>query len=182
VGARIESQITATGCDGKLGGAITKTDLDTIVIPTIADQLNQTIADDPGCQMMPPMCTGTAETVLGLFDKGIVCGTPTTMDVCPAEAPDCAPDPDGGMNMKCTCATAGTTGCGGSLPGDLGISVAEIQNNSLIKSLLTPDVDLLDASGNFQADPADRDGMEDSLSLGVAFTCVNAVFTAPGEM
>ncbi len=60
--------------------------------------------------------------------------------------------------------------------GDCVVDFEELENNSLISSLLAPDVDLLDADGNFN--PRD-DGVKDSLSLGIAFTGVNATFTAP---
>lgn len=70
VGARIQATIdgTASTCTGKLGGAITKEQLDTEILPTIVDMLNTTIADDPGCQMEPPMCGDTAQLILNLFD------------------------------------------------------------------------------------------------------------------
>jgi hypothetical protein len=62
--------------------------------------------------------------------------------------------------------------------GDCVVEFEELENNSLISSLLAPDVDLLDADGNFN--PRD-DGVKDSLSLGVAFTSVGATFTAPAD-
>lgn len=82
------------------------------------------------------------------------------------------------------------TGCTGSSAADfiqktfdtddnLEISFMELKNNSLIKTFLKPDVDLLDSSGKFNPRV---DGMEESLSLGVRFSCVRAMFTAPGEM
>lgn len=57
--------------------------------------------------------------------------------------------------------------------GDLMITVEELKNNDLIASLLGPDVDLFDAAGNFNPR---EDGVEDSLSLGIGFTCVGASF------
>lgn len=174
VGTKIESTISATGCDGKLGGAITKSDLDTVIIPTVADLMNTTVMNDPGCMMTPPMCGSSAQTVLDLFDKGISCTADNEAEVCPTTASMC----DTAGTMKCTC---GAAACDGNLSGDGAISVAEIQNNSLIKSLLTPDVDLLDAGGTYQKDPAMRDGTKDALSLGVKFTCVPATFTVAGE-
>jgi hypothetical protein len=177
VGARIDANISATACDGKLGGAITKTDLDTTVIPTVADLMNAAVMKDCPTGMG---CTGNAQTILNLFDKGTTCMADSD---CPTNAPTCAM---AGTSKKCTCpgAMAGPppSGCMGELAGDGKISVSEIAKNPLIVSLLAPDVDLLDASGTFQADPAKRDGMKDSLSLGVKFTCVPAMFTAPGEM
>lgn len=128
IGSKIVGSVADGSCDAKLGGAITKNELDTVIIPTIADMMNNEILNDAGCQMTPPMCDSNSQTVLDLFDAN----------------------------------------------DDMMITTMEIQENSLIKSLLAPDVDLLDAAGNY----APRsDGVDDSLSLGVKFTCVGAVFT-----
>jgi len=59
---------------------------------------------------------------------------------------------------------------------DCMVSQSEVANNNLVNSLLAPDVDLLDASGNYAPN---SDGVNDSLSLGVCFTAVGAVFTLP---
>jgi hypothetical protein len=56
------------------------------------------------------------------------------------------------------------------------VTLQELKDNSLISSLLAPDVDLLDGSGNFNPR---SDGVKDSLSLGLAFTGVGATFTNP---
>ncbi|RMH39808.1 MAG: hypothetical protein D6689_15610 [Deltaproteobacteria bacterium] len=64
----------------------------------------------------------------------------------------------------------------GSTTCDCQVSLDELKNNDLISSLLSPDVDLLDASGKFN--PRD-DGVKDSLSLGVGFTAVGASFDIP---
>jgi len=56
------------------------------------------------------------------------------------------------------------------------ISLSELENNSLISTLLAPDLDLLDAKGNFNPN---SDGVLDSLSLGIGFTAVKATFTPP---
>lgn len=56
------------------------------------------------------------------------------------------------------------------------VTLQELKDNSLISSLLAPDVDLLDADGKF--DPR-QDGVKDSLSLGLAFTGVKGTFTNP---
>jgi hypothetical protein len=42
----------------------------------------------------------------------------------------------------------------------------------------SPDLDLLDASGKFNPG---QDGVKDSYSMGLGFTCVPAKFTAPGD-
>ena len=56
------------------------------------------------------------------------------------------------------------------------ISLMELSNNSLISTLLAPDLDLLDAKGNFNPG---SDGVLDSLSLGIGFTGVGGTFTPP---
>ena len=100
------------------------------------------------------------------------------------------------INEDCTGTTTGAPPCGctdggtgqtlldlfdeepdraGTEPdGDCVVTLDELKNNSLISSLLAPDVDLFDADGNFN--PRD-DGVKDSLSLGIAFTSVGATFT-----
>ncbi len=58
------------------------------------------------------------------------------------------------------------------------ISVQELENNPLLMSAISPDLDLLDASGKFNPG---QDGVKDSFSIGLGFTCVPAAFTAPGD-
>jgi hypothetical protein len=58
------------------------------------------------------------------------------------------------------------------------ITAQELQNNPLLMLAAAPDLDLLDASGNFNPN---QDGVKDSYSIGVGFTCVPATFTAPGN-
>jgi hypothetical protein len=56
------------------------------------------------------------------------------------------------------------------------ITTQEIENNPLLMIAISPDLDLLDASGQFHPN---QDGVKDSYSIGMGFTCVPAVFTAP---
>jgi hypothetical protein len=58
------------------------------------------------------------------------------------------------------------------------ITVQEIENNPLFKIAISPDLDLLDASGVFNPG---QDGVKDSYSIGLGFNCVPAIFTLPGE-
>ena len=58
------------------------------------------------------------------------------------------------------------------------LSLAELEQSNLIAQLTVPDVDLLDADGNFN--PRD-DGVLDSIAIGLAFTSVGATFTAPAD-
>jgi hypothetical protein len=57
---------------------------------------------------------------------------------------------------------------------DGGVMLEEFQASSLVQTLLAPDLDLFDAAG-----APGTDGVLDSLSVGVGFTTVGAVFTAP---
>lgn len=61
---------------------------------------------------------------------------------------------------------------------DCTITLVELQDNSLISSLLAPDVDLLDSNNGNVFSPR-TDGIKDSLSLGIGFTAVGANFALP---
>ena len=63
-------------------------------------------------------------------------------------------------------------------PADCKVSLEEVKDSNLIKSLLTPDVDLMDSTGAFN--PL-KDGEKDSLSLGVGFTAISGSFPIPVE-
>jgi hypothetical protein len=56
------------------------------------------------------------------------------------------------------------------------ITTQELESNPLLMIAISPDMDLLDASGKFNPG---QDGVKDSYSLGLGFTCVPATFTAP---
>jgi hypothetical protein len=118
---------TATSGGLIFGGAITKTDIDTKVIPAIQAQLVDIITRDCTMPTAPPTCgcatDSTGKTILGLFDTKLADGT--------TDGKDCA------------------------------VSVDEIKNNSLIVSLLAPDVEI--------------DG-KDALSLGIKATAVKATY------
>jgi hypothetical protein len=58
------------------------------------------------------------------------------------------------------------------------ISVDELERNPLLMLAISPDLDLMDASGAFNPR---QDGEKDSYSAGFGFTCVPAVFEAPGD-
>jgi len=59
-------------------------------------------------------------------------------------------------------------------PMDGNISLAEVRNNSLVQTLLAPDVDLLDVAGGYNPTPG---GTPDSISFGVGFSCASAIFS-----
>lgn len=56
------------------------------------------------------------------------------------------------------------------------ITIQEFESNPLLMMAISPDLDLLDASGKFNPN---QDGVKDSYSLGLGFTCTPATFTAP---
>lgn len=58
------------------------------------------------------------------------------------------------------------------------ITAQEIKNNPLLKLAAAPDLDLLDASGKFNPN---QDGVKDSYSIGLGFTCVPASFSTPEQ-
>ena len=58
------------------------------------------------------------------------------------------------------------------------ITIQELESNTLLMLAISPDLDLLDASGKFNPG---RDGVKDSYSIGLGFTCIPATFTVPVE-
>jgi hypothetical protein len=58
------------------------------------------------------------------------------------------------------------------------ITTREFETNPLLMLAASPDLDLFDASGQFHPN---QDGVKDSYSIGLGFTCVPASFTAPGD-
>jgi hypothetical protein len=67
-------------------------------------------------------------------------------------------------------------GCDGmpQYKGDGHIEVCEVADNSIIKNVLNPDVQMFDANGNYHPNPANT--MRDSLSLGLGFAGVKASY------
>jgi hypothetical protein len=57
--------------------------------------------------------------------------------------------------------------------GNGAITSQELENNPLLMIAVSPDVDMLDASGNFNPR---QDGVNDSYSVGMGFTCVPATW------
>jgi hypothetical protein len=123
-----DTQIGSGATGGVIfGGAVTKEDIDTKVIPAIQAQLVPIISRDCTGQdpnSTPPcmcMADSTGKTILGLFDTA---------------------------------------------PKDCAVTVEEIKNNSLIVSLLAPDVTI---NGKM------------ALSLGIKATAVKATYTVSGQ-
>ena len=59
------------------------------------------------------------------------------------------------------------------------ITTPELEKNPLLMIAVSPDLDLLDSSGNFNPG---QDGVKDSYSMGLGFTCVPAIFIAPEDV
>jgi hypothetical protein len=159
VGTRIKANLTADGCtDGVLGGAITEQELNDAVIPGIQTLMQNSVNDDGPDGTAPVAC-------------------PTAPETCPAamngDATSCVD-----TYMKCITGTSKTILGLFDTDHDLMITIDEIKNNTLIKALLAPDVDLFDASGAFNPRV---DKKADSLSVGIGFTCKKGMFTVTGE-
>ncbi len=58
------------------------------------------------------------------------------------------------------------------------ITAQELESNPLLMLAVSPDLDLLDGSGEFNPG---QDGAKDSYSVGLGFTCVPATFTVPED-
>ena len=84
----------------------------------------------------------------------------------------------GGLNFLITTNQSGTNTLLQTFDSDKNgtITVEEIENNPLLMLMISPDLDLIDASGNFNPN---QDGVKNSYSIGLGFTCVPAAFTAP---
>ena len=156
-GARLEAeQITASSlASGKLGGGVVEEDLDNHVIPAMRASITSSIEAD--CTGEPIDCPGASCRPCG----------------CPEGESD-------GRNLLDLFDEYGATL---DDPPDCEITVEEFANNSLISSLLAPDLDLFDCTGGGWPngccfDPR-VDGVKDSLSLGVGFSAVAATFLLP---
>jgi hypothetical protein len=158
VGTRIKASVTATGCtDGVLGGGITKEELDGSVIPGIVVLMNNSIQDDGAAG--PKACE-------------------TQND------PTCEPAPNGDATacdtVRKVCVSSTSKTILGLFDADNSVTIteAEVKNAIIIKALLAPDVDLLNAAGTFEPG---ADGVKDSLSVGIGFTCAKGTFTVANE-
>jgi hypothetical protein len=59
------------------------------------------------------------------------------------------------------------------------ITTQELEKNPLLMIAVSPDLDLLDSSGAFNPG---QDGVKDTYSIGLGFTCVPASFNAPEDV
>lgn len=69
VGSRISGAISEAGCDVKLGGGVTETELRAVVIPAWVDAMNYVVATTPGCFDVPPQCDIDTMNLLDVFDR-----------------------------------------------------------------------------------------------------------------
>lgn len=121
IGVRIESDLSASGCaNGIIGGGLTDQEFRSVLLPKVADGLNQISKSDKDA----------ANALMQAFDS----------------------DKNGTITTQ------------------------ELESNTILKIILSPDLDLLDADGKFNPG---QDGVKDTYSMGLGFTCVSAVFTAP---
>jgi hypothetical protein len=157
IGTKIKVTATADGCtNGVLGGAITNEELNSSVIPGIQMLMNNSILDD-GANNTPATCSASCPNT----PKGETtsCYEPTHANICVSSSSKTILGLfDADKNAM--------------------ITIDEIKNATIIKALLAPDVDLLDATNTFNPR---SDGVKDSLSVGIGFTCKKATFTVAGE-
>ena len=158
VGTRIKATVSANGCtDGVLGGGITKDELDGSVIPGIVVLMNNSIQDDGA-------------------SGPLACAT--------ANDPVCVAAPNGDATacdtVRKVCVSSTSTTILGLFDADNSVSITEqeVKDAIIIKALLAPDVDLLNAAGEFEPR---ADGKEESLSVGIGFTCAKGIFTVANE-
>jgi hypothetical protein len=135
----VHIQFTHTGnglVAGQIQGSVKKTDIDTKVVPALAQLLTRQVAANPN--------SSSTQQLLAIFDTGGDNGMCT--------------NPDGSIAKM----------------GDGKIDTCEVAENSIIKNVLAPDVDIYDANGNYAPNKANTS--RDSLSIGVGFTAVPASF------
>jgi hypothetical protein len=117
-----------------------------------ADELKTNILPQVAVLLSAQVKAGgsTASTIKSLFDTDHSCDTdPACVPTAPAQPP-------------CMC-----------------ITEMEVENNSIIKSLLSPDLDLDPTKNNpFVTDPTDPTYHNDALSLGLGFEANAAMFPA----
>jgi hypothetical protein len=136
-GAHIQANVTATGLmNGQLNGSIKNSDVQTSIIPTVAQLLSQQVAG----------CIGAVD-MAGAGDGGKNCGTAMTID---------------GIFDTGGCSDNGVM----AVAKDGIISVCEVAGNMLITNVLSPDVQIFDSSGNYKPNKMNTTKDSISLGLG----------------
>jgi hypothetical protein len=143
---------------GQINGAIKATDIKSTVIPKVADLLESKLAADKANP------SSTDMSILSLFDTGGSAGT--QQSGCPMACSGVCQNPMNADTRACACAVSG----------DGIVDLCEVATNSIIQSVLAPDVQMFDSSGNYNPNPNPTPTSKDSLSLGLAFTAIPAMF------
>jgi hypothetical protein len=66
---RIQAACDADSCAGELGGGVTTSEVDAVIIPAMAAAMQAVIDADPSCAPPAPgPCTGPAGTIVAIFD------------------------------------------------------------------------------------------------------------------
>jgi hypothetical protein len=157
IGAHV--QFTYSGgkiTGGQINGAIKATDINSTVIPKVADLLESKLAADKNNP------SSTDMSILSLFDTGGAAGTQPSG--CTMSCTNVCQNPMNASMRSCACAVSG----------DGIVDECEVATNSIIKSVLSADVQMYDSSGSYMPNP--NGTMKDALSLGLAFTAVSAKF------
>ncbi len=166
VGAKIKiSQITEAGLfEGILAGGLPTSEIDGKVIPALRDLFNSLLIAD--CDGTPENCPGSSCDPCGCQNGSAGDTIRSLFDKEPA-----AGEP-------------GTAFMG--VAGDCMITIDELRNNNLIRSLLSPDVDLLNCPSADSA-PSECtyeprvDGIKESMSLGLGFRGAKGTFNIPAS-
>jgi hypothetical protein len=141
---------------GQLNGAIRSSDVQSTIIPSVAQLLTSKVSGGMGM-------ASTNQQILDIFDTG---------------GQDDPNMPSGCKNDDGTPACKSTTGPDAGMCAkakDMIISTCEVATNSIIKNVLAPDVQMFSADGLHYM-PSAANTMKDSLSLGLGFTAVKASF------
>jgi hypothetical protein len=160
-GAHLQYQKVGQKLSGVVNGAIRAADVQFQIVPAIAAAYNSQLAADRAAGKW----MGNDLTILTVFDNGGNASiTPATgcgnVNNCTSACQNPALAPD----RACQCAIAA----------DGVIDVCEVSTSSTLKSVLAPDVQLFDQSGNWTPTPTPT--MKDSLSIGFGFTAIPARF------
>jgi hypothetical protein len=159
IGAHV--QFTYAGgkiAGGQINGAIKAMDINNSVIPKVADLLESKLAADKG------MLSSTDTSILSLFDTGGSAGTQPAG--CTMSCSGVCQNPMNADARACACAVSG----------DGIVDLCEVATNSIIKSVLAPDVQMYDSTGNYAPNPNPTATSKDALSIGLAFTAIPAMF------
>jgi hypothetical protein len=138
-----------------LGGAIVYTDLQASFLPQLADELEARAGES---------CTSSGCVVNDACRAGAATGDTSACDPIAASYL-------GAFDRA-------ETSCASNLcVRDGHITHEEVALHVFVSTLLSPDVDLLDASGNYDPTPITSPSANpDSTSMGVGFTCKAALF------